>query len=276
MKISKRKYGWIDCLKKKSLGDMPIFESDKLFFDKYGHVFVNVWKQYCNSFAENINYVSAPFYHAASENKEKLLPVYADILQDQANYRLNGTFIAGFLVFMIDYKLIKGNDDFYLTLYIFTETGVPVLFYNNRYDSTKTDNTYFGWISAFLGKQLSVSPSYDNKIKEMIFLHVWWVVLFDMFKTYASVETKHLPAKSIVKDVNCKYINETDISITHLDSTWFTNLIKSDAFKVRGHFRLQPIKKDGKWTRELIWINEFKKNGYTRKAGILNQQQHKP
>lgn len=37
----------------------------------------------------------------------------------------------------------------------------------------------------------------------------------------------------------------------------------------RGHWRLQPFKKDGEWTYKMIWINDFEKQGYTRKAGIL-------
>lgn len=56
-----------------------------------------------------------------------------------------------------------------------------------------------------------------------------------------------------------------------MDSKWFTNLVKSDGFKVRGHFRFQPKKKDGVWTKELIWINEFEKSGYNREAGVLKQ-----
>jgi hypothetical protein len=96
-------------------------------------------------------------------------------------------------------------------------------------------------------------------------------ILITLFIKYADVQTKELPAKKKTEEINCKYINETDSLVTILDSTWFTNLIKSDAFKVRGHFRLQPKKKEGEWTKELIWINEFQKEGYTRKAGILHE-----
>ncbi len=93
-----------------------------------------------------------------------------------------------------------------------------------------------------------------------------------LFQKYAQVETKYLPAKQKVKDINCNYKNDTSFDITYLDSTWFTNLVKSDAFKVRGHFRLQPKKKEGEWTKELIWITEFEKHGYTAPARKLNLQ----
>jgi hypothetical protein len=95
------------------------------------------------------------------------------------------------------------------------------------------------------------------------------IQMFLMFKKFADVETKELKAGQRTKGIDCKYINETKENITYLDSTWFTNLVKSDAFKVRGHFRLQPKKKNGEWTKELIWINDFQKEGYTRRAGKI-------
>ena len=36
------------------------------------------------------------------------------------------------------------------------------------------------------------------------------------------------------------------------------------------HFRLQPKKKDGEWTKELIWINEFKIRIYFPKQPSIN------
>lgn len=94
---------------------------------------------------------------------------------------------------------------------------------------------------------------------------------FEAFLKYVPIETKILGPKKKDKLFGCKYLNETNSEIEIIDSTWFTNLIKSDAFKVRGHFRLQPKKKEGEWTKELIWINEFEKSGYTRKAKKDNQ-----
>lgn len=97
-------------------------------------------------------------------------------------------------------------------------------------------------------------------------------ILMVLFIKYAKVEIKYLPAGQKVKGIDCKYVNDTKEDIRLLDSTWFTTLVKSDAFKVRGHFRLQPKKKDGEWTKELIWISDFEKHGYTRKAGILKEE----
>lgn len=52
------------------------------------------------------------------------------------------------------------------------------------------------------------------------------------------------------------------------DSRWFTTIVRNEDFNVRGFFRLQPKKKDGEWTRELIYIAPFVKHGYHRVASI--------
>lgn len=91
------------------------------------------------------------------------------------------------------------------------------------------------------------------------------------FKKYASVETIESKAKSKTAQFGCKYLNETDLDIEYLDSKWFTTIVNSKGFKVRGFFRLQPKKKNGEWTKELIWIDEFEKKGYNRQAKILNE-----
>jgi hypothetical protein len=91
------------------------------------------------------------------------------------------------------------------------------------------------------------------------------VILFELFRKYAKVETRILQPKSKAELFKCKYHNDNDYSIEIMDSTWFTTLVKSDEFKVRGHFRLQPCGQAFA-ERKLVWIKDFTKEGYTRKA----------
>jgi hypothetical protein len=91
------------------------------------------------------------------------------------------------------------------------------------------------------------------------------IVSFHVLKKYAEVETKILEPHSKNRAFNCKYYNDTDHQIQIMDSTWFTMLVKSDEFKVRGHFRFQPCGQAFR-DKKLIWIKDFKKEGYTRKA----------
>lgn len=57
-----------------------------------------------------------------------------------------------------------------------------------------------------------------------------------------------------------KYASEIEMPIKIVDSTWFTTLIKSNAFKVSGHFHLQ-LYGIGLKEKKLIWISEYIKDG---------------
>lgn len=111
-----------------------------------------------------------------------------------------------------------------------------------------------------------------RKTEESDMFSVNWVELIvqcEVFLQYAELETKTLGPNQ--KDsIACKYNNKLPFQITIVDSTWYTELVKSDAFKVRGHFRLQPFG-ESLSKRKLIWINEFQKDGYHRRAKIQNE-----
>lgn len=97
------------------------------------------------------------------------------------------------------------------------------------------------------------------------------IITMELFLQYAEVETKILNSfKQIFEGPNCLYRNKTMFPVTIIDSTWFTTLIHSGAFKVRGHFRLQPCG-EGLSKRKLVWIKDFQKNGYTREAKIVSE-----
>ena len=115
-------------------------------------------------------------------------------------------------------------------------------------------------------KSVFFSRQHPSEVFEFDVTHVGYLLITTLFIQYAKVETKILPPKSKTMGIGCYYNNTTKSKITMLDSKWFTTLVKSDAFKVRGHFRLQPKKVNGEWTKELIWINEFEKTGYTAPA----------
>lgn len=96
----------------------------------------------------------------------------------------------------------------------------------------------------------------------------------ELFINFAEVETKTMTPNSQIWDergVTAVYNNKTKNNITVIDSTWYTNLVSSGAFKVRGHFRLQPYGA-GRSQKRLQWISDFEKSGYTRRAKIENQE----
>ena len=82
---------------------------------------------------------------------------------------------------------------------------------------------------------------------------------------FGDITTKNIPSKSKVKLSSfSKFLNNSKLNITYVDSLW-KQRICVDGFKVRGHFRMQPIG-EGRKKRKLIWIEEFNKEGYNRKA----------
>ncbi|WP_347839972.1 hypothetical protein [uncultured Draconibacterium sp.] len=68
-----------------------------------------------------------------------------------------------------------------------------------------------------------------------------------------------------IKIENEKFLNETKNEIEIIDTNYFTRIIRTGEFGVSGHFRLQRHGPENSLTK-LIYINEFKKNGYTREA----------
>lgn len=99
------------------------------------------------------------------------------------------------------------------------------------------------------------------------------IISFILFKKYCDIETKVVQPRAKATHANNKYVNETDKRITILDSTWFTNLVVTGAFNVGGHLRWQPYG-PGLAQKKLIWISDYTKEGYTRKAKALTQNEN--
>jgi hypothetical protein len=138
---------------------------------------------------------------------------------------------------------------------------MPIAFYIESYRT----NTLNAWVSNKFDGHFENNA---ESIKGWIMNYVSTVFAISMFKKYADVETKVIDGQSKLKDNKDKFINDLKLPITYLDSKWFTNIVRSDGFMVSGHFRLQPKKSNGEWTKELIWIEEFEKTGYTSNAKI--------
>ena len=73
------------------------------------------------------------------------------------------------------------------------------------------------------------------------------------------------PERSIGARRDGKYVNETKSDIVIVDSTWNKMIFRTTGFAVSGHLRLQRHGK-GRNDVKLIYIEEFEKHGYVRKA----------
>lgn len=115
-------------------------------------------------------------------------------------------------------------------------------------------------------KRLSIQEAQPSIIQNLL------RILF--FLQYAEVETKIVNNKTGKQKIGGeKFVNQTDLNVEVINSNYYTNIMRTESFGVMGHFRWQP-KGAGRIDRELIWIKDFKKNGYQRKAKILTQSEN--
>lgn len=120
------------------------------------------------------------------------------------------------------------------------------------------------------GHQLDsmIVPLIDGYIEVNLQDYVDMVLDYLCLRQWAEVQLGRVSTtvkKEIKKNKKIQTITETGLDYYIFDSKWYTEICNDEAFKVSGHFRLQPY---GDGTRRLIWINEFTKNGYHRKATI--------
>lgn len=135
-----------------------------------------------------------------------------------------------------------------------TGSDFTFLFLKNLDD---IQDVYFNSFS-FLTKEFA----YENNITGCLF-----VVKILIYLNYGDITEKYLkPKQSLKLNSFSKFLNNSKLNIKFVDSLW-KQRIHTDGFKVRGHFRLQPIGLN-RSKRKLIWINEFDKKGYNRKATI--------
>lgn len=199
-------------------------------------------------YAEHIDIVSQPFMEAALANREKILT--EETLRELLKEPIYGTLIAG--GFIICYYFCH------------TENGMvghrALTCYRDLFISTTTgDNQYL------------VPRDYEKAIGRKIDAQEYdcWPLIFHLFKKYADVETVEAKKNKKVRlPDGDKLLVESSIPMTYTDCSWFREIIRREEFMVRGHFRLQPYKKDGEWTKKLIYIEPFQKHGYTRRAKI--------
>jgi hypothetical protein len=272
MKISYRTHPILKKLHEHKLGVVGLFVEDEYIKNDFNFIqeLRENFKIFAQKFASNVELLSKPFNDTMVLAKDKMI---ADDLWNSVEYS-TGT-ILNFIGFNLCYYiepidkmdestgLIFYNEMFYMFL------GDVLVLYALNWKGTSR-----AWCSKRLEDVFSRLMPNSTKAEKWHESHLHYktalIALINFIK-YAPIEVKNLPNKSKTKDILCKYVNDTDVKIKVLDSKWFTTLVKSDAFKVRGHFRLQPKKKEGEWTKELIWINEFEKHGYTAPARKLKE-----
>lgn len=90
-----------------------------------------------------------------------------------------------------------------------------------------------------------------------------------LFTELSDIETVVIaPGQSSGTKREGKHLNESQVPVTIVDSSWNKKIVRENGFTVRGHLRLQPYG-PGMQYRKYIYIDEFEKKGYTR---IVNER----
>jgi hypothetical protein len=227
---------------------------------RVGMSVVNEFPKVAHLFKEKIQYISDPFYQAYNKSTSKLASVL-----DSEPINQSGTFISKSSpseTNTIFYSIISEGkkEDFKLNAIIF--------FFSKETKKDKPTLAIIVQKNAKGFKSFLSDQATKNGLDEMsVIADIFSLILF---LKYCDLEIKEVKGNSKINHIGTKYVNETKNNIQILDSTWFTTLVKSDSFHVRGHFRFQPCGQ-GMKDRKLIWISDFQKEGYTRQAKVLTQ-----
>lgn len=220
-----------------------------------------------NDWSKNVRFVTMPFHDAYAKSASKIKSVVQDTeIEDVGTLIIPWKDHTQTIFYALSMNGRNGDEWSYeCMIIIFTksphseEFGLDLFVYFSRESADYYNKVWQGYVDS--GRDMT-----------------WWIVYimcFVVFFKYADVETKVTePKNRRAKIGKEKYINETEVKVQILDCTWFTNLVVSGAFMVgdeTGGFLRWQHYGPGNSLKRLIWISPFEKEGYTRKAKILNQ-----
>ena len=204
---------------------------------------------------------SKTFIETMDKSFMKFTQFHIDILKELENkngivrspYFLEGCYIV--------YSIKNGC----LTLWVFHDTISKHLSIPTYYICVSPKDKIKGE-----GHQLDcmIVPLLDNCMEVNLRDYIDMVLDYLCLRQWAEVQLRKVSStikKEIKKNKKKQTITESGLDFYLFDSKWYTEICNNESFQVSGHFRLQPY---GDGTKKLIWINEYKKNGYHRKATI--------
>lgn len=106
----------------------------------------------------------------------------------------------------------------------------------------------------------SFYPESDIEKKEEILRLLVYLFYGDITEKFIAPKTKVRKSSASISFIS----NDSSVGIYYADSLW-KQRVNVSGFKVGGHFRLQPCGA-GFAERKLIWIEDFQKKGYRRRA----------
>lgn len=210
--------------------------------------------------SRSIDFVSGPFFEKVTNEKifEKLVDLFCEIEDCEGvllypKSKFSQIHAVSYVINIHEGKLL-------LELHLYNHSGrVGIIYATVSKNKGRTE-----WVAVLSNSLKGVS---DEQIKTWMINHTQTCLAVLTFKQFAEIETIEIGGSKPkrVKIGSEKYLNESNQQVNVLDSRWFTNIIRTEGFKVSGHFRLQAYG-EGMKKRKLIYISEFMKSGYSTKA----------
>jgi len=271
MKINYNQYTVLKCLENKSLNGIGFHQLDGVPTYEFTQYLNSNFKYFNQPFSEKVNYLAEPFKDAIGKSFNSLIrdDVWNDIIEEYGTI-LNMRTLFGEVSVCYYIRGKKGDEKHEkFIFYFYKSIWIGISVQDKENFTCSFSNHFIGLYSDFFKKE-GFDFNREQVINEIDNIYYSLLIANINFIKYAEVETNYLPPNGKIKDIRCKYKNETKSNVRILNSKWFTTFVQSQAFNVRGHFRLQPVG-EGRKDRKLIWVNDFQKNGYTSKAQILTQ-----
>ena len=209
--------------------------------------------------------ISKSFYKVMEKSEDAFTPFHNDILEEcdgecgvvHAPYLVTGSILL--------YTVDRGKLSVWVVLN--QKLGEKQRYAPSAYISVFPKDKKKG-----AGHQLVVDyvPLIDGCYEHPVglYTHAFTILTYLCLRKWAEVEIAEVKTK-IKKEIKNKkktiVVTEDGLSYFTFDSKWYTEVCNNNDFNVSGHFRLQPY---GDGSRRLIYINEFVKHGYHRKASI--------
>lgn len=102
--------------------------------------------------------------------------------------------------------------------------------------------------------------------------------IYTAFKAFVFLKTSEVYSKTYVPDSTPTFMRKRGfkpLNYIQVDTTWDMNIDVNTPFPVRGHLVHQPCKVNGEWTRKIIYVEQFMKKGYHRRAKKTIEEEKK-
>lgn len=206
---------------------------------------------------------------------EKSEPAFRKIMPDLFK-EFSETDECGILILRNNETIVYGFGDGQLNIWFFSEqNGHSVFRFASEYEFVEGQPKLLMTNSILYDDNL-LAGSIQNRIDE-IGHRLQFIAVYLAVKKYIKVETLIIP-QGTYTDIEGtpleyvekkKVINQTGQEVIIMDSKWFKKIINDNDIPVRGFFRMQNKKNtDGEWYKELIFVDQFIRHGYHRKAKI--------